>query len=403
MDGDEKITEVCLRTSDKQVAEQRLRALVREKQQEREGIILPERLRQGSSRPLSEHLADFIREKSTVGCGKKRLKTLGQQLGKLFADCRWNLLRDVSAASFQDWRSQQSYSPKTLNHYLSTASTFLNWMVETERAGSNPLLRVKPVETRGRETRIRRSLRIEELQQLISVSEDRGIIYALAAYSGLRRGELAQIEWRDCHLDRTPGVLQARVATTKNKEQATIPLHPCLADMLRFIRPVDARPSDRVFSRIPRMNVYRQDLKNAGIVYKDELGRVFDFHALRKTWGTHLTLNGAQERVVMELMRHSDMKLTAKVYTDEALLPLNEAVLRLPALHFPQIAPQIAPQNAVPERLSVSQAVRISKNAVQLQASDSEQLDSHNPILSLAVQLVKMVRDAGFEPATSCV
>ena len=45
-----------------------------------------------------------------------------------------------------------------------------------------------------------------------------------------------------------------------------------------------------------------------------------------------LTLNGTSPRVAMELMRHSDMKLTMKTYTDVGLLPTSAAIRDLPSL-----------------------------------------------------------------------
>jgi integrase len=80
-----------------------------------------------------------------------------------------------------------------------------------------------------------------------------------------------------------------------------------------------------------RSQTFRRDLAGAGIVYKDEeLGRRVDLHALRKTFGTALVLNGEQPRVVMEAMRHSDLKLTMKLYTDAGQLPVGAALGRLP-------------------------------------------------------------------------
>jgi len=58
------------------------------------------------------------------------------------------------------------------------------------------------------------------------------------------------------------------------------------------------------------------------------LGRRADLHALRKTFGTALVLNGEQPRVVMEAMRHSDLKLTMKLYTDAGQLPVGAALAR---------------------------------------------------------------------------
>lgn len=78
------------------------------------------------------------------------------------------------------------------------------------------------------------------------------------------------------------------------------------------------------------METFRRDLSRAGIVYRDGLGRRVELHALRKTFGTAPVLNGEQLRVVMEAMRHSDLKLTMKLYTDAGQLPVGAALARLP-------------------------------------------------------------------------
>ena len=57
-----------------------------------------------------------------------------------------------------------------------------------------------------------------------------------------------------------------------------------------------------------------------------------DLHALRKTFGTLLAASGVAPRVAMELMRHSDMKLTINVYTDVTQLPIAQETALLPAL-----------------------------------------------------------------------
>jgi len=53
---------------------------------------------------------------------------------------------------------------------------------------------------------------------------------------------------------------------------------------------------------------------------------------LRYTFGTSLAKAGVAPRVAMELMRHTDMKLTMNLYTDPRLLDTAGAVASLPAL-----------------------------------------------------------------------
>ncbi|MGA2540220.1 MAG: tyrosine-type recombinase/integrase, partial [Verrucomicrobiota bacterium] len=104
--------------------------------------------------------------------------------------------------------------------------------------------------------------------------------------------------------------------------------------------------TDLVFPNgIPRARRLTLDAEANGIPYRDELGRYGDFHALRYTWATFLQRNGVAQRFAMKLMRHSDIRLTAQVYTDEMQLPIYDAIKNLPRLDampgYTQIRAQI--------------------------------------------------------------
>jgi integrase len=64
----------------------------------------------------------------------------------------------------------------------------------------------------------------------------------------------------------------------------------------------------------------------------DASGRRLDFHALRATFCTLLALARVPLNEAMHLMRHSDPKLTMKVYTDAAQLDLSTALSALPSV-----------------------------------------------------------------------
>jgi hypothetical protein len=63
----------------------------------------------------------------------------------------------------------------------------------------------------------------------------------------------------------------------------------------------------------------------------------------------------------MEIMRHSDMRLTAKTYTDAGLLPIAEAVLNLPSHVKPIVDSQIDSQNLF--RAGQAQSGPVTKSA----------------------------------------
>jgi integrase len=75
------------------------------------------------------------------------------------------------------------------------------------------------------------------------------------------------------------------------------------------------------------------DLSAADIPKADERGRTVDLHALRHTFGTHLSKNGVAPRTAQAAMRHSSLDLTMNVYTDPELLDVAGAVEALPRLN----------------------------------------------------------------------
>jgi integrase len=196
-------------------------------------------------------------------------------------------------------------------------------MERNERLERNPLKSVGKSETRGQERYVRRALTQMELATLIQNSGKRALAYMLAAYTGLRRGEIKQLTWADVHLDEERPYILARASTTKNKKTAVLPLVPQLAQMLKDWREQQHTLTGTVFKRsVPTAVTLLKDLAACGIKGVDEHGRHLDFHALRHTFATMLANAGISPRVAMELMRHSDMRLTAKTYTDAMNLPL---------------------------------------------------------------------------------
>ena len=94
------------------------------------------------------------------------------------------------------------------------------------------------------------------------------------------------------------------------------------------------------------MRIFDRDLVAAGlaqrasnaktgkvkIVKRDERGRSIDIHALRHTFGTHLSKGGVAPRTAQAAMRHGDIALTMQVYTDPKLLDVRAALDALPRL-----------------------------------------------------------------------
>jgi len=249
------------------------------------------------------------------------------------ASQQWKRVQDIDAEGFIDWRTANStLSPKTLNHYLTTLKTFLNWLVKQDLLIRNPLNRLSTVRE-TRKTRERRALTRDEARRLIaSAPRIRAIVYLVALFTGLRRGELKAVRVRDVVLDAPKPHIMTRAATSKNRKSEAVFLHPEVVSALRGSIPADAKPTDRVFQVPPRLRNYKKDLEKASIPFENEEGRRVDFHALRTTFNTWLKQAGVPTSIVMLAMRVTEERLTNTVYNDQSAHETAGSIQALPGL-----------------------------------------------------------------------
>jgi hypothetical protein len=202
------------------------------------------------------------------------------------------------------------------------------------------------------------------------------------------------LSWGDLNLDSDSPFLVVRAATAKNKTEEQVCLVPEIVEALQVHRAADFAPADLVFPRgIPRTSRLKVDAGRNGIEYRDKSGRYADFHALRYTWATFLQQNDIPQRFAMKLMRHSDIKLTAKVYTDETRLPIYKAIKGLPRLlDHAQLRAQILGAEG--------------QNGAQRDATDERMKTAETLVnggvchsLTLTDAVGKLERAKGFEPS----
>ncbi len=388
-----------LGVTDKQVAERKAQEFRQEKEREEAGIIEPKVIRDAAKTLLSDHLSDYVSDlvkRNRAGRDGRGGRQLRMRVSSLLQECGWKVASHISPDSFIGWRSGQKNSARTLNLYLQAASAFLNWMERMGRIKFNPLKHVSKIDERGKASRVRRAFTDAELRLLVSGSDWRGIVYFTAARTGLRQDELKSLIWDDLRLEDPVPFVRVRVACAKNKKEETIPLVPEICEVLRAHRPANVSGKDFVFPRgVPRACRLRTDLESNGIPYQDEFGRYGDFHALRYTWATFLQRHGVAQRVAMKLMRHSDINLTTKVYTDESQLPIYDAILTLPRLmDHTQIRAQILGAEGQNGSLPVAKCEEIALSQVP-------QNKAFSPSLTHPVACGQMERAKRFELSTS--
>jgi integrase len=330
---DPKIHDVALKTDKKHVALAKLERRIREEEEEQVGLIDPKRLRDSARIPIADHLAEYVAHLRSLSRSRKHLAFTKNRILRLCEACGWRLLRDISPDGYNRWAAAQTaIGPKTRNEYLGHISAFLTWLEKNGRIVHHCLKTVTKAETRGQERVVRRALTEAEVARLVQAKGNRGLIYFLAIYTGLRRGEIKALRWADLSLDGPCPFITVRAATSKNKRMANLPLVVDLAVELRNFRDQQEVKVGKVFRLgVPKPKTLRRDLEACGIPYLDDEGRRVDFHALRHTFDTMLNLQKVGPRAIMELMRHSDMSLSQKTYMDTTLIPLAAEMRRLPS------------------------------------------------------------------------
>jgi len=392
----------ALGTRLKEVAEEKARKLVREKERELAGLTAPKQQTETAQTPVPDLLAEWLESGLSPEVSPKHRRYSEIRPTKLFNECGWRFLRDITPESFEAWRNRKRRSgaaPKTLNEYLAHVRSFLNWLEGRQRIEANPLRIVKQLRVVREDSR--RAFTLAELKALVaSVPDYRACLYTVAAFTGLRRGELGNLEWSRVVLDEGTPRIELRAATTKNRKGGTLPLHADAVAALEKLHTLAPEGERRVFFKaVPRMPRFRKDLKLAKIAETDARGRSLEFHSFRRTWSTFLNAAGAPPRVAMELMRHSDMRLTMQDYTDQTILPLAAALEKVPSLKSSPISsPKIG--KSCP---GVSITGFSENDAASPQPCESK---GSRPPLTPLVQAwpnPDLVREEGFEPPTASV
>jgi integrase len=144
----------------------------------------------------------------------------------------------------------------------------------------------------------------------------RALLYEVALTTGLRWSELRSVKVKDLSLDSRPPTIHVGAENTKNGDEAVQPIPPHVASKLK----------DHTAFRMPEADVFdmwidkgaemvkwdlegtRDKEKNMKpIPYKDDQGRIADFHSLRHAFCTHLAEAGTPPHTLMKLARHADI------------------------------------------------------------------------------------------------
>ena len=267
---------------------------------------------------------------NTVESYGENLKMLKQALNK-------NIL-NLTTTEIRDYIQNLEATPKTKAHYLSVFNSFYNYMIFNEKLSANPCSGIRSPKL---EKKLPNYLTAEEIDKLLDIKLTKPIDYRNKAMlevlfaTGTRISELInlklnQIDFDECII-RVLG---------KGKKDRIIPIGNTALEYLSLYineyRPfiLKTRVSEYVFVNKNGTKMSRQGffkiLKK--LVASSGIEKEVSPHTLRHSFATYLLNNGADLRVIQELLGHENL-VTTEIYSHLSNKKIEEDYSHHPRAH----------------------------------------------------------------------
>jgi integrase len=223
-------------------------------------------------------------------------------------------------------RSNGGVSLRSLHHYTRAIKGFSRWLWKDGRARSDFLAHLTNPNADSDRRHRRRSLEPDELRKLVEAAEagpvlwkilgpDCAMLYRVAAATGLRANELRSLTPESFEPGSDWPAVTVEAAYSKRRRDDYQPLPPTFIPGLRswISRKAPGRPLWGDLTE-HTADMIRRDLEAAGVPYRDESGRVADFHSLRATFISVIVASGASVKTAQTLARDSTPSLTIGIY-----------------------------------------------------------------------------------------
>ncbi|MFA7120200.1 MAG: site-specific tyrosine recombinase XerD [Bacilli bacterium] len=231
--------------------------------------------------------------------------------------------KDISTAKTEDIKKyleiKKELSNKTITHKISSLKAFYNYLLREEIIHNNPANNlIRPKNT----FKLPDVLNLEEINLLLDINiktpynaRDKAILELLYS-TGIRVTELINLQYANIDFD----LCIIRVMG-KGRKERIIPFGDYVIDALNIYlknyRPlINKNNNNYIFinksgNKISRQFIFNMIKKEC---LKKGIKKNVSPHTLRHTFATHLLKNGADLRIIQELLGHENLS-TTQIYT----------------------------------------------------------------------------------------
>ena len=222
------------------------------------------------------------------------------------------------------YSESESKSPAGMNTFMTSIRLFFKWLQNEEFIVKDPCASIKPVKEPKRQKTHLTEEQIEMLRDCMLSRRDRAILEFFLS-TGCRVGEVSNVKVKD--IDFTNKTLL--VIGKGNKERRVYFTERCKRAILNYLREREDKGiiSEYLFcsTKAPKNRKINTDpykkLDNRGYqVIVDKMQKMANIeiritpHIFRHTFATNALKSGMRPEIIQEILGHSDVGITLKVY-----------------------------------------------------------------------------------------
>ncbi len=218
-------------------------------------------------------------------------------------------VRKITPAQCRDWagRFARDYSPTMYNNTVGTLRMVFDVAVESGLRFANPAAEVTKVKVPLKHLRLPSADQFQGMVRVIAegggrYSRDCADLVCLLAYSGLRKGEGANLTWAHCEFERKRILVAGDPKEgTKNREMRLIPMNSALESLLLRLR--QARSTEPPSNPVMKVHECQRAMDRACKLL--EIERI-THHDLRHFFATTCIESGIDIPTVSRWLGHKD-------------------------------------------------------------------------------------------------
>lgn len=234
---------------------------------------------------------------------------------------------DIS--SYIRYLKENNYAITSITRKISSIKSFFKWACTTNYAKNNP---AQLIELPKRPKKLPKVLTLKDIEEILShdLSKLEAVILELLYSCGFRVSELVNLKMTDINL-------KARYVLCfgKGSKERLVPIGEKAITKINEYLPerdfiIKKNKLDTKFLLLHENGrlVTRQDIYNLVHSQGEIIHKNISPHTLRHSFATHLLENGADLRVVQELLGHSDVA-TTQLYTHISKKRLKEVYFKV--------------------------------------------------------------------------